>query len=91
MDERVLHLIQSKKRILVPTIILVLLFYFMLPLSLIFFPDAMNQTSFIPGVTWAWAYGFLQIPMTWLIGWIYHIKATTFDQQIEKIKREELL
>ncbi|WP_026909079.1 DUF485 domain-containing protein [Paucisalibacillus globulus] len=91
MNEHVFQLIQSKMRFLVRAIILVFLFYFMLPLSLIFIPDAMNQTSFIPGVTWAWVYGFLQIPMTWLVGWIYHIKAKRFDQQIEKIEREGMV
>jgi len=88
MDERVLHLIRSKRRLSVPAIILVLLFYFMLPLSLIFIPNAMNKTSFIPGVTWAWAYGFLQIPMTWVVGWVYHMKAKKFDQQVDAIMRE---
>ena len=90
MNEQILHLIQSKRRFLVWSIILVFLFYFMLPLSLIFIPDAMNQTSFILGMTWAWAYGFLQIPMTWVVGWIYHVKAKKFDEQIEEIKREGL-
>ncbi|GGA93051.1 DUF485 domain-containing protein [Ornithinibacillus halotolerans] len=89
MEERMMYFIRRRNKLLVPIIILVFLFYFMLPLSLIFLPDVMNQTSFIPGITWAWLYAFLQIPMTWTVGWIYHIKAKKFDEQIEKWEREE--
>lgn len=90
MEERVMSLIQEKKRMVVPAMIMIFIFYFMLPLSLLFFPDGMNQISVIPGVTWAWLYGFLQIPMTWLMGWLYHWKSKKFDQRIDELMQEEL-
>lgn len=90
MEERVLALINERKRMLILTLALVFSFYFMLPLSLTFLPELMNRASFIPGLTWAWTYAFLQIPMTWLIGWIYHVKAKKFEEKLIEIKREEL-
>ncbi|PAV29638.1 hypothetical protein CIL05_09700 [Virgibacillus profundi] len=91
MDETFQKLMQEKKRFLLPALIFLFIFYFMLPLSLIFFPEAMNQTSFVSGVTWGWLYAFMQIPMTWTMAWIYHIKSKRFDRIVEEIKREELL
>lgn len=90
MENRVVRIIRAKWRFMIPMLVLVLIFYFMLPISLAFFPDVMNQTSFIPGVSWAWLYAFLQIPMTWIVGFIYHVKAKKFDQQIEEWKREDI-
>ncbi|WP_010093998.1 DUF485 domain-containing protein [Ornithinibacillus scapharcae] len=90
MEERVLALIRERKKMLIPTLMLVFLFYFMLPLSLTLLPDLMNRTSFIPGLTWAWVYAFMQIPMTWLVGWGYHVNAKKLEEKINGIKREEL-
>jgi uncharacterized membrane protein (DUF485 family) len=90
MDKAFSLLMQEKKRFLVPLLIFLLVFYFMLPLSLTFFPEVMNRMSFIHGLTWGWLYTFLQIPMTWFLGWMYHQKSKKFDRAVEKIKREEL-
>ncbi|WP_010650404.1 DUF485 domain-containing protein [Oceanobacillus massiliensis] len=91
MEEHIWRLIYEKKRMMTLSLGLVFLFYFLLPLSLIFFPDVMNRISFIQGMSWAWLYGFLQIPMTWMMGWIYHVKAKNFDRKVEEIKQGELL
>ncbi|WP_047979738.1 DUF485 domain-containing protein [Ornithinibacillus contaminans] len=91
MEERLLVLIHEKRRMMLLSLGIVFLFYFSLPLSLIFFPDMMNRTSFIYGVTWAWLYSFLQIPMTWIMGILYHRKANVFEQKIKQMKREEIL
>lgn len=90
MEEQLISLIYERRKRLLFTLALVFLFYFMLPLSLTLLPELMNRTSFIPGLTWAWAYAFLQIPMTWIIGWLYHVKAKKFEEKINEIKREEL-
>ncbi|MEN2767935.1 DUF485 domain-containing protein [Ornithinibacillus xuwenensis] len=89
MEERVKELIRQKKRMMTISLGIVFMFYFILPLSLIYFPDVMNRTSVIDGLTWAWLYSFLQIPMTWIVGWIYHNRAKRFDQQIEEINQGE--
>jgi uncharacterized membrane protein (DUF485 family) len=90
MDERILELVHRKKRMLIPSLFIIFLFYFTLPICLIFFPDVMNEESVISGVTWAWLYAFLQLPFVWFMVWLYHIKAKRFDRQIEEINQEEL-
>ncbi|OZU87557.1 hypothetical protein CIL03_15810 [Virgibacillus indicus] len=90
MDDKFQKLMQEKKRFLIPALIFLLVFYFMLPLSLIFLPEAMNGTSFVAGITWGWLYAFLQLPMTWIMVWAYHIKSKRFDRLVEEIKQEEL-
>ncbi|GAB3798087.1 DUF485 domain-containing protein [Virgibacillus kimchii] len=90
MDDKFALIMEEKKRFLVPMLIFLLAFYFMLPLSLTFFPEYMNSNSFIQGVSWGWLYTFLQIPMTWFLGWVYHQKSKKFDRELEKIRREEL-
>lgn len=62
-----------------------LLFYFLLPLSLIFIPDVMNQPSFFYKMPRAWLYAILQIPMTWVFVGIYHILA----KRLERLMRKE--
>jgi len=64
-----------------------LLFYFLLPLSLIFIPDVMNQPSFFYKMPRTWLYAILQIPMTWVFVGIYHIMVT----RLERLMRKEEL
>jgi len=91
MEERILQLIHKKKQIIAPTLVVALLFYFFLPLSLIFIPDAMNQPSPLFRISWAWVYAFFQIPMTWLLCGFYHRTATKIDRQMEGIDKEKSL
>jgi len=90
MDDKISLIMQEKKRFLLPMLIFLLVFYFMLPLSLAFFPKAMGRMSIIPGLSWGWLYTFLQIPMTWLLGWMYHQKSKKFDRELEEIRRKGL-
>lgn len=90
MDSTFLLIMREKKRFLLPLLIFLLVFYFMLPLSLTFFPEVMSRTSFIPGLSWGWLYTFMQIPMTWLLGWVYHHKSKKFDRELAEIRRKEL-
>ena len=89
MDEGFEKLMQEKRRLLIPALIVLLIFYFMLPLSLVFFPKVMNQESIVGGVTWAWLYAFLQIPFVWIMALVYHMRSKYFDRIAEEIKREE--
>ncbi|NBJ69088.1 DUF485 domain-containing protein [Roseburia sp. 1XD42-34] len=81
-------LIKRKKRFLLQMLVFLLAFYFMLPLSLALFPDFMNSTSILFEFTWGWLYAFLQIPMTWVLGWLYCRKAKQFDRYKNKLKQE---
>lgn len=63
------------------------IFYFLLPVSIGFFPDFMSQPR-IGWVSLAWIYSFTQVGMTWLIGWVYWTKAKELDELIAEKKRE---
>lgn len=68
--------------------VLAIIFYLALPLSLAVIPHTMNKSTLF-GLSWAWVYAFLQILMTWLIGWIYWVKAKQLDQLVERMRQEE--
>lgn len=89
MEEQVIDLIRKKKRSMGLALVVALLFYFMLPLSLMFFPTIMNQPSFIQSISWAWLYAFLQIPMTWFFCWLYHHNAKKIEHQLHTLNKEE--
>jgi uncharacterized membrane protein (DUF485 family) len=91
MEEQILHLISKRKQMMALALASVLLFYFLLPLSLIFIPDVMIRPSFKYSISWAWLYAFLQIPMTWFFCWFYHKTAKKFEQQMEGINKEKSL
>lgn len=82
------QLIQRKKRFLIPMTLFIMLFYFGLPLAISLYPTWMGRT--IPGVyfSWAWLYAFVQLGMTWFVGWFYWRKAQTFDSLVEKFRNE---
>ncbi|MEI3612589.1 DUF485 domain-containing protein [Pseudogracilibacillus sp. SO30301A] len=79
---------QEKRLFVVWISVLAVIFYLSLPLSLAFIPDKMNKPSLF-GLSWAWIYAFLQVLMTWLIGWIYWVKAKQLDQLVERMRQEE--
>ncbi len=82
------QLIQRKKRLLIPLILFIMLFYFCLPLAIGLFPTWMGRR--IPGVylSWAWFYAFAQLGMTWFVGWLYWRKAKSFDSLVEEFRAE---
>jgi len=85
MDDEYIRLMKEKKKFLIFALSFTFIFYFMLPVALTFFPDMMNRISFIPGVSWAWLYAFLQFVMIWILGWLYHQKAKKMDQMLEQM------
>ena len=85
MDEKYIKLMRVKKIFLIRALSFSFIFYFMLPIGLTIFPEEMNKISFIPGMTWAWLYAFLQIIMIWILGWLYHQKAKKIDRAIEQL------
>lgn len=84
MEEKYIQLMHEKKKFLIYALSFSFVFYFMLPIALTLFPNLMNQISFIPGITWAWLYAFLQIIMIWILGWLYHQKAKRIDRTLER-------
>ncbi|MEH7379097.1 DUF485 domain-containing protein [Bacillus sp. JJ1533] len=90
MEERILVLIRKRRHSMMYALATALLFYFLLPLSLIFIPDVMNRPSFLFHIPWAWVYAFLQIPMTWFFCSLYHVTAKKLDRQMEEFQEEYL-
>jgi len=81
------QLIQKKKKFIIPLIIFLSLFYFGLPLMIWFFPSMLENAKGLFHVPWWWLYAFLQLLMTWVIGWLYWVKAKRFDAMVEKLEQ----
>lgn len=73
------RLIQAKKRFLIPATCFFFTFYFMLPVTIVCFPQQMNREVFF-GLTLAWVYAFAQFVMVWLLGILYYVKCKQFDR-----------
>lgn len=82
MDKREYYFIRKKMLFISITLMIALLFYFLLPLSLIFIPEVMNRPSFFLEIPWTWLYAFSQLPMTWIFGWIYHLFAHSMERKM---------
>ncbi len=79
---------QERRLFLISITVLAIIFYLAFPLSLSVIPDTMNKPA-IGNLSWAWSYAFLQVLMTWLLGWIYWIKAKQLDKLVDRIRQEE--
>ncbi len=80
-------LMKAKKRFLVPSIILFFGLYLIFPI-LISYTDILDTPAY-GDISWAWIYSLLLFVMTWTLATIYMKKATTFDQMVEDIFKEE--
>lgn len=89
MEETAVALIRKRRQGMGAALVVALIFYFCLPLSLIFIPEYMNLPSIFFGIPWAWFYAFLQIPMTWFFCLLYHQSAKKFETQMEQIYKED--
>lgn len=84
MFREVATYLRKRKRVQMILLSISLLFYFLLPLSLIFFPDVMNEPSFFYNMPRAWLYAILQIPMTWIFVGIYHEYAKRMEREMNR-------
>lgn len=89
MKQTYQKLLQEKKRFVLFASCFAFIFYFMLPMMLTFFPEEMNESSFISGLSWAWIYAFSQIIMIWILGYLYHQKAKKIEKLTKQMMREE--
>ncbi len=90
MEEKIRAHLRKRKRLLILLLSVSLLFYFLLPLSLIFIPDVMSRPSFFYNMPWAWLYAILQIPMTWVFVGIYHAFAKKMERTMPVNKEDAL-
>ncbi len=90
--ERKMDQLMKRKRLLFFWLLgLLFVSYFILPVALAYFPNVMNHAMFIGGPSIAWVYTFLQIPLTWLLGWVYWHKSKQYDKYVQTILQEERL
>lgn len=78
-------LVKQKRMLVMLLTMFAFLFYFGLPLSITFFPEIMNAPSPIMQISWAWLYAFLQIPMTWVLVFVYYSVMKRFDRLLKKL------
>src|SRR5690625_7688957 len=74
LEQKLDYLVRRKKKLIYCLLIILFGSYFLPPFSLMFFPGWMNQAIYREGPSLIWVYTFLQIPFTWLLGWIYTYK-----------------
>lgn len=80
------ELVRSKKRFLVPAVVLFLSLYILFPL-LISYTNWLHQ-PFIADISWSWVYAFGLFIMTWTLVTIYMRKAAKFDQMASDVLNE---
>ncbi|HTZ55951.1 MAG TPA: DUF485 domain-containing protein [Candidatus Acidoferrum sp.] len=83
-DPDFIALLRARRRFIVPSTIFFLLFYLALPLGVAFAPAFMNQRVFGP-LTFAYAFGFAQFLMAWLVLALYMHEARKFDDRAEQL------
>ncbi|WP_246516674.1 DUF485 domain-containing protein [Salicibibacter cibarius] len=85
-SEAFVQLRREKRRLIVPSLLFIIVFYFSLPLSVWLFPAQMMQASPVMGLPWGWLYAFSQFVMTFCVGWLYWRRSKRFDRLVEQIK-----
>jgi uncharacterized membrane protein (DUF485 family) len=83
-DPDFIALLRARRRFIVPSTILFLLFYLALPLGVAFAPAFMNQRVLGP-LTLAYAFGFAQFLMAWILLAVYMREARKFDDRAERL------
>lgn len=80
------ELARSRKAFIVPATIFFLAFFFGLPV-LAAFTTVLNG-ELIPGLTWAYVYGFAQFVMTWVLMHVYVSRANGWDALVDRARHE---
>lgn len=78
---------KQRKKFLLKMSIFSFVFYLSLPVSIGLFPEFMSQPRF-GWLSWAWIYSFVQIGMTWVLGWIYWRKSKELDELIAEMEHK---
>jgi uncharacterized membrane protein (DUF485 family) len=88
-------LLLAKKEFVVPAVIVFVVYYFLLPISVGYFPELMNRKVWGP-VNLAYLFALSQFFVAWIIAALYVRAAKRFDhygslimQDLEKMERGE--
>lgn len=87
MDPIIIRWKKERRMFFTKVILFSLVFYLSLPIGIGVFPDAFTSSSPVWKISWSWLYAFLQVIMTWIIGWIYWKKAKYFDELITQYRQ----
>jgi uncharacterized membrane protein (DUF485 family) len=82
-DEGFVQLLTAKKRFLIPSTIIFLFLYFLLPV-LTSYSTVLNNPA-ISSISWTWVYSVGLFIMTWVLCTLYARKALKFDQMAEDL------
>ena len=77
-------LVRARRRFTIPAAVFAFAFYLALPIGVAFAPQYMSQPIAGP-LTRAFAFGFLQFVMAWLLLAIYMREARKFDEAADRI------
>ena len=84
---RFLALLKEKRRFIVPATLFFLIYYFLLPILVGYFPGLMRREVIGP-VNIAYLFALSQFVMAWVLAWIYMRAAVRFDTLAEQIRTE---
>lgn len=85
MQQEMMRLIRKKYKCLCVLLAILFICYFMVPLIIAVTTVEMLPKMTIGGIPFLWLYTFLQIPLTWLLSWVYVRYAKKMDTQAEVI------
>lgn len=80
-------LLREKRRFIVPATVFFLVYYFLLPVLVGYFPALMKREVIGP-VNIAYLFALSQFGMAWVLAWIYMRAAVKFDKLAEQIRIE---
>jgi uncharacterized membrane protein (DUF485 family) len=78
------ELLHAKAAFIVPAVIFFIVYYFLLPVSVGYFPKFMDTRVWGP-VNLAYLFALSQFFMAWILAWLYVRKASQFDEQSKRI------
>lgn len=83
-DPQFVSLKRARRRFVVPCTIIFVALYLALPLGIAFAPQLMNAPVAGP-LTLAYAYGFLQFIVAWVLLALYMVTSKRFDARVQAI------
>ena len=83
-SERFRHLLQAKKRFIIPAMIFFIVYYFALP-ALIGYARPFMEKRVMGPVNLAYLFALSQFFMAWIIAWLYVRAAARFDRMAKDV------
>src|SRR5699024_1134070 len=81
-------LISDRKKFIILYTIFIIIFYFLLPIAIIYITFLNNVARVV--ISWIWLFAFAQFVMSFALCIVYVKKSTAFDVEAEEIIEEQL-